>query len=345
MRSWSLILLAACNGNPEPADPPAETPAEVAYPPSRITFGSCSDQRLPDLTLFDVAAELSPEIHVFLGDNVYADTEDMDAMAASYTVMGEVPSFQRLDEQAELLATWDDHDYGANDAGAEYPMKAESKEVFLEFWREPPSSPRFEHEGIYTSYVYPGDAHTLQIILLDTRTFRGPLTQNDGSGKHDYLPNDDPGLTMLGAAQWTWLEEQLAVPADLRIIASSNQLGHEYNGWESWTNFPVERQRLLDLLASSSGASVALSGDVHYGEISKVSLAEGHDLYDVTSSGINRVWTFAETNNNRVGKEILAYNVGLLEIDWAAERLTMSLRDAVGAVHEQVVVAFADISP
>ena len=37
-------------------------------------------------------------------------------------------------------------------------------------------------------------------------------------------------------------------PSDLRIIGSSNQFSHEYNGRESWTNFPFERQRMIGLI-------------------------------------------------------------------------------------------------
>ena len=78
--------------------------------------------------------------------------------------------------------------------------------------------------------LYPGDAHTLQVILLDTRTFRDPVTENDGSGKRDYMPDDNPELTLLGAEQWAWLEQQLAVPADLRLVVSSIQFTSTTNG-------------------------------------------------------------------------------------------------------------------
>jgi alkaline phosphatase D len=52
------------------------------------------------------------------------------------------PGFQKLRATCPILATWDDHDYGADDAGAEYPMKVESQKLFLDFFHEPPDSPR-----------------------------------------------------------------------------------------------------------------------------------------------------------------------------------------------------------
>ena len=30
--------------------------------------------------------------------------------------------------------TWDDHDYGYNDFGKDYPYKIQSKKLFLDFW-------------------------------------------------------------------------------------------------------------------------------------------------------------------------------------------------------------------
>jgi len=314
------------------------------FPPSRISFSSCSDPRFP-MEAMDVATNLDPELHVFLGDNVYADTTDMAEMQLRYDELANAAEFKRLAAQAELVATWDDHDYGANDAGKSYPMKAESREIFLDFWDEPADSLRRQHPGVYTSYVYEADAHTLQIILLDTRTFRDDLTLNDGSGKHDYIPNADPELEFLGEAQWEWLEQQLSVPADLRLIGSSNQFGHEYNGYESWTNFPSELQRMLDLIASTQASGVIfLSGDVHWGEVSKRELAAGYDLYDFTSSGINEDWPEIETNQFRVGEAIAEYNVGFMEIDWVASSLTVSLYDYLGVQRNAVTLAFADIA-
>lgn len=140
-----------------------------------------------------------------------------------------------------MIATWDDHDYGENDAGREYPFKRESKDIFLKFWNEPAVSPRRDHEGIYTCYRFgePGSGKSLQIILLDTRTFRDPLFKSpQGSWKNDYLPDLDPQKTLLGEQQWAWLKDRLMEPADLRIIGTSIQFSHEHNGWESWTNLP-----------------------------------------------------------------------------------------------------------
>jgi len=232
---------------------------------TKIAFGSCSheDKNQPLLSL---AAKESPDLFIYLGDNIYGDTRDMGKLLGKYQKLANKPEFQELIDSTTILATWDDHDYGENDAGRHYPMKMESKEIFMMFWKEPAESERRTHEGIYHSLLYGPEDKRVQIILLDTRTFRDDLTKlkDKKNYKNDYEPCQTPDSTMLGAEQWVWLEEQFNKPAKVRIIVSSNQFAHEYNGWESWTNLPHEQKKMLDLIKSTKANGVVfISGDVH----------------------------------------------------------------------------------
>ena len=116
----------------------------------KIAFGSCGKQTHP-LPIFDEVIKQNPNLFIFLGDNIYGDTNDMDILRKKYQQLGTKESYKRLIENAEVLATWDDHDYGQNDAGKHYPHKVESKEIFLEFFKEPKNSERYKHQGIYHS--------------------------------------------------------------------------------------------------------------------------------------------------------------------------------------------------
>jgi hypothetical protein len=69
-----------------------------------------------------------------------------------------------------------------------------------------------------------------------TGTPAGPEKQEGSLGK--YAPNPAPEVTLLGDAQWAWLEEQLRVPAEVRLIASSGpfvdlNLGLVEIGWDA----------------------------------------------------------------------------------------------------------------
>lgn len=315
--------------------------------PTRIAFGSCASQDLPQPAL-DVALSRDPDLFIWLGDNIYGDSREPDTLRAKYGRLAARPEFRRLRDATPVLATWDDHDYGWNDAGRHWELKEESKEIFLEFWGEPERSERRERPGIYTSYMWQEAGRRLQVIVLDTRTFRDDLLPNDGQPPHknDYRPNPSPDSTLLGDAQWRWLEARLREPADLRIIASSNQFAHTYNGWESWTNVPRERERMLRLIRETgAGGVVFISGDVHWGEISRLDTPGLYPIHDVTSSGINRSWPTVEPNANRLGDVVREHNVGVIEVDWSAAAPVVSLElwDVNGARRNRVLVPLEEI--
>lgn len=296
--------------------------------PDRIAFGSCSDQWQPKPVL-DVAIASDPDLFVFLGDNVYADTSDMDVMRRAYGALGTSPEFVRLRAKVPLVATWDDHDYGRDDIGSGYPQKEASRAIFLDFWQEPAESPRRAHDGVYTSYRFEQGGKRLQLILLDERTWRS-------------TPADpkDPAQSMLGEAQWAWLAAELDEPADLRVIGSSTQFAHARNGFESWTDYPRERERMIELLRAKSAGVLFISGDLHIGEISKLPLVDGHALWDVTSSGINESWPEPIPNVNRVGDPVRDHNYGYLDMDWNARLVSFGLVDVTGAVRASQSLGF-----
>ena len=302
------LLIVSCKPNKEPF---------------KIAFGSCGSQDHP-LPIFNRVVAHQPDVFVFLGDNIYGDTKDMDILRLKYNQLAAKPSYQNLKENVEIIATWDDHDFGWNDSGRYYEFKEESKEIFLDFFEEPKNSIRRTHQGIYHSYEYDHQGKIIQIILLDGRTFRDDLKPYEGEFDEDsryfyeleYAPHpitENP--TLLGKEQWKWLENQLEKPADVRIIGSGTQFGIEYNGYEAWANFPNEQQKLLDLITKTKADGVLIiSGDVHYAEISKLETPNLYPIYDITSSGLSSTWYFATPNKNRIEGPIMENHFGLLTI-------------------------------
>jgi alkaline phosphatase D len=308
----------------------------------KIAFGSCGHQDKPQ-PMLAIAAGLQPDVFIFLGDNIYGDSENMEVLRGKYAKLAGKSEFQNLRKQTKVLATWDDHDFGANDAGRHYRFKEESKTIFMDFWNVPEDSDRRKHEGIYGVEYLEKDGLKIQIILLDTRTFRDNLihrTKGEPGFKNDYAFTESADSTFLGNEQWKWLEVQLKQKSDVRIIASSNQFGHEYNGWESWTNVPHEQQKMLDLIQKTKANGVVfISGDVHWGEISKLENEKTYPIYDVTSSGITETWYNIEPNKNRVGAALAQNNIGLIEITkQQTTQLKLSLFDATNqAITEEIV--------
>lgn len=306
---------------------------------SRIAFGSCAHQDKPQ-PIWDRVDAFDPQLFLFLGDNIYGDTRDMAVLRAKYAKLAAKPGFQRLRRKTPCLAIWDDHDYGENDAGREYPMKQASKDIFLDFWMEPKTSPRRSRAGNYTSTIIGPDGRRVQIIMPDNRWFRSGLLgiTEEPKDRGPYLVNSDPAATMLGAEQWDWLEAEFKKPAELRIFASSTQVLADAPGYEAWINYQADHQRLLDLIdfADVNGL-IMISGDTHYAELSRLTEGVPYPLYDLTSSGLTEVWPFLGPNRLRVGEGFMGQNYGRILIDW--EQRDPEIRLEVESIEGQIVLA------
>jgi alkaline phosphatase D len=310
---WLLIFL---NSNLAQKNPESIT---------TIAFGSCAQQDKPQ-PILNMVANLKPDFFIYLGDNIYGDTYDMKELQEKYAKLGSKPEFQKLRASTRMLATWDDHDFGWNDSGRQYPMKEASKQLFMNFFQEPDDSERKKRPGIFTSYYHQYGNRMLQIILLDTRTFRDNLIAFNPAAGHkteffytpDYIQHQNADSTLLGTAQWKWLEEELSKKADVRIIGSSTQYGIEYNGYEAWANFPHEMNRMTQLIKKTRAEGVIfISGDVHYAEISKRQFDQLYPIYDITSSGITSTWDFPTRNKYRIEGPVMENHFGLIIIDWS----------------------------
>jgi alkaline phosphatase D len=341
MRTTFLVLLSLL------ATAPAL--AQEAPPLTRIAFGSCADQKLPQ-PIWDAVLAYRPELFIFAGDNVYGDVRSLELaeLREAYARAGSVPGFDRVRRDVPYLATWDDHDYGRNDAGAEFEHKARSQALFLNFWDVPADDPRRGREGVYTSTSLGPEGQRVQVILLDTRSFRSPLRPTDqrgAPGKERYLPDDDPAKTMLGEAQWTWLAEELRQPAQLRLIVSSIQVLAEGHGWERWGNLPRERQRLLDLIDDTDAQGVVfLSGDRHVGALYAMAEDAPYRLTELTASGINRFFPGAgDLPGNRLGAVYGRENFGTLDIDWWSGTVTLAVRGMNGEKVREATLRLADL--
>jgi alkaline phosphatase D len=313
------------------ASPPVVQVPVTNLEVSRIAFGSCAFQSVPQ-PIFGALVNARPDLYLSLGDAIYGDYDiatksayevTPESLRREWQVLASNPDWQSLVEHVPVMATWDNHDYGHHSAGSEFPLKSESERIFLDFFAEPAGSERRNRPGVYDSKVFGPEGRRVQVILLDTRSFKSePVLAQRPEGVEGslekYAPNNDPAATLLGEVQWLWLEQELKRPADVRLVASSGQVIADEKGMDEWGNYPLERERLLALIASAASAmSVILSGNVHFAEVSAVDTASGR-LVDFTSSGlthVNKEYPRA-SNQYRVAGPYVEVNFGLVEISW-----------------------------
>ncbi len=336
--------------------PSVQAVSSPTTPLTLIAFGSCANQSKPQ-PIWDAINGNRPELFIFMGDNIYGDTEDMALLRARYAQLGRQPGYQRLLAQTPVIATWDDHDYGANDAGAEFAQKTTSKQIFLDFFGEPMNSTRWVQEGgIYAAYQYGPVGKRVQVILLDTRWDRSPLVQVSDADYTErrrqhigpYTANTDPTAHLLGEAQWQWLAEQLHQPATLRLIVTSVPALQEGTGWENWSNFPAEQQRLATLLKESAvGGLLFLTGDTHRAQFSKRNDMGLYPFWEVNSSGLTENTDWPAPDRSRLGGTFIEDNFGLLRIDWseADPEITMEIRAVDNDLVLQNTIRLSELQP
>jgi alkaline phosphatase D len=278
-------------------------------------MGSCSKSDLPQ-PLWAPILEHEPDMWVWLGDNVYADTESEDIFRTKYNRQLDRNDYKLFRKSVPIMGVWDDHDYGVNDGGREYPKKELSKREMLRFLGVPESDPVWDREGVYQSRTFEEDGRRMKVLLLDARWFRDPAIRVN----RIYQPNDTGDI--LGEAQWAWLEKELSQPMDLVVIGSGIQILPQEHPFEKWANFPTARQRLFGLLEKSPARQIVLvSGDRHIAELSKLDTDGGRRLVEMTTSGLTHSWRNVgdEPNRHRVGQLTGELNFGLIKIDWEQE--------------------------
>ncbi len=308
----SALMMGRLKADEVPAGPlavPSEKPLRC------LAFGSCNRSELDQSYWKRIAAE-QPDLWVWLGDNIYADTASTAIRQKYYRELFKNPYYASFRQACPVVGTWDDHDYAWDNHDGRYELKDESKAALLEFLEVPNDHPVWGHQGVYQSYALGPKGQQTQLILLDLRYNMDRQKQQK---------------ELLGDLQWAWLEQELrASTADLLIIGSSlNVLAPTQGfGLEGWQGFGAERQRLMSLLAEIGKPTVLLSGDRHFAEIAQTRLENGLPVYEIMSSGLTHAVGVKLPHKGRIGEMVGYKNFGLVHIDWesGAPRVMLEIR-------------------
>lgn len=313
-----------------------------------LAFGSCLQQSRPAPIFKSIITE-KPNLILMMGDNVYGDVKSagLDELRIAYDQLRHHPDFSPAAAGIPMLATWDDHDYGLNDGGADFAHRIASARLFRAFWKRSGGTHLHASEGIYHAHIFGPPGRRVQVIMLDTRSFRSPLLRRPVPipGKGRYQPDATPGKTVLGARQWTWLEGELRKPAELRLIVSSIQVLAETHNFERWGNLPLERAKFFNLIRTTrANRVILLSGDRHRAAIYRNHDALAYPLYEITSSSLNRSFNDpTETAPDQIEPMFGSNNYGMLAINWAANTVAVTVRDEAGKIVRGQSISMSEI--
>jgi alkaline phosphatase D len=247
----------------------------------RFAICSCLYDKDHEPAIWRTLIKQKPQVILFIGDSVYAD-KGADRWGATPLHLWRRFCEARLTLEIyysrkliPILAVWDDHDFGADDGGAEtYPYVKESQENFMQFFAQDESHCRWLSRG-------PGVSSAIHLgsqlfLLLDDRSFRKRQGSTDryahwGEKQENWfldLISRNPGPT------WLFNGSQI-FPMMLYKESVSGDHKEQFHG-------------LLKKLKSLSSRVIFGSGDVHFSEISKIEKsAVGYPTYEITSSSMH----------------------------------------------------------
>ena len=302
----------------------------------KIGFASCLHQNKP-MPIFETIKAENFDLFLLMGDNVYGNSNSKDLKELKLAYEIQEKNFKKLDLNFPIEAIWDDNDYGLGDGGKEYQLKEKSKDLFLDFWKILNDDPRRKRSGLYHEIINEYKGKSVQILFLDTRTFRDNLKPTDvkgAVGKERYIPSPDSSLTMLGYEQWQWLSQKMYTRTDYRFIISSIQFLAIGHGWECWNNLPHERQRLIDLIDGSNVKhTVLLSGDRHRGGHYELKTKSNKIISEMTSSSLNVPYSNSEEQGPlRIGSTYSKENYGVIQLVESQDSISVMLKNIRGEV-------------
>lgn len=306
---------------------------EAAYDRPGTPYGGSEE-------IFTSIALTSPDIMLWLGDNVYlreADWYSRTGVLRRYTHTRSLPQLQPLLGASANYAIWDDHDFGPNDADRAFRGAPLTLEAFKLFWDNPsygiPTLP-----GCATTFEW-GD---VQFFLLDDRSARTPNRSRVGP------------RTILGDDQIRWLVDGLVSSnATFKIVAIGGQVLNPVAKFENYATYPEEREKLLKAIQSEGVRGVIiLSGDRHHTELTGMAINPtergGYTLYDLTVSPLTSTPApdSTEANTLRVPGTFVGER-NFATLDFAGARndrsVTIQVRNASGKLLWERRIAAKDL--
>lgn len=339
---FSFLGFISCKSYDNNSQIESQKPFQNEY--FTIAFGSCDNQKIKN-ELWPSIDKNHPSVWIWGGDNVYSDTEDMQFLKNNYEIQKQDADYLTFIKDKIVLGTWDDHDFGANDGGEEYPFKRKSQQLLLDFLGTSQKAPERKRDGIYTAKTIVVNGNKVKIIVLDSRFFRTALTKATDSKKR-FQPNKYGEGTILGETQWKWLKKELKnSDAQFNVIVSSIQFLSDKHGFESWGNFPHEIEKLEKLIVSTKAkGTFIISGDRHIATFSSKNVTGlAYPLVDFTSSGLTHTYAsfFGEENPYVKGEVIKDINFGLLKFDFKKNKVIMEIRGK----HNKLLQEYIQIYP
>ncbi len=273
--------------------------------------------------IFNNILDKDPDFMVWLGDNIYLRTPDFlteRGIRHRHRHTRATTELQPFLGSVHHYATWDDHDYGPNNADASYANKNLTEQAFNDYWGNL-NTDVVGIGGITSHFLW----NDLEFFMMDNRFHRDP-NQKLSAGK-----------SYLGEEQLNWLINALiASKATFKVVCIGGQVISNAAIHENYATYAEERQRLLDRLDEEKISGVLfMSGDRHHTEISRMERPNAYPLIDITCSSLTSGTHSPKDEGNTYqvsGKTFYNRNFGIVTVSGLRKerKFTLSIFDNNG---------------
>ncbi|OQO98604.1 alkaline phosphatase D family protein [Geobacillus sp. 44B] len=327
-------------------------PAENERKPLTIVWGGDTggQGKIPPFKSFAAMADLKPDFFLFSGDTIYADnatpavpnppSKSIEDFWAKYKENRTDSNLRKLLQSTSVYAIWDDHEVTNDFSGPFEPLASTGFQAFTDYW--PILDERSSSGKLYHKFSW---GNTLDLFILNNRSYRDPDTKPDGQDK-----------TMLGQEQLEWLKKELLnSDAKVKLIASSVPISiptgkpNARDGWANGDNispndktgYEHEFAEISKFIIDNKMKNVYfVTADVHFADI--IQYDPDHngtiDYRELVSGPIGAGLGQPSTLDPTFGPEQLYaesgfFNFGVLKVDPGLKQVTVEIRDENGKIH------------
>lgn len=285
----------------------------------KVALASCMRDTRAEFQapMWKAMEDQSPDVILFLGDNVYVDDEagyfepvTEERIWRRYVETRLTLDYYHWKKLIPTVATWDDHDFGKNNTSGATSFRSASTKVFRTLYAQDAIMPEVTWgPGIATSFT----AHGQRFYFMDNRSYR----------EMRYLGNSH-----WGTEQEEWLFTELNKARNPGWILTGSQVFGGYrSGWAYEETHPASLKKNLKRLQKVEAPVIFGSGDVHYSEVMKLeSELMGYESIEITSSSMHSNAREPEKGNKRRLASIGEYNFVIAEVSVIPEALAMNIR-------------------
>ncbi|MCP4097319.1 MAG: alkaline phosphatase family protein, partial [Planctomycetaceae bacterium] len=203
------------------------------------------------------------------GDTPYADTGNLADLRKKHRHLLQRPNLASLGKSVSVVGTWDDHDFGLNNANGkrDSALKGNTRRALMEYRAHDQFGSG--DEGIY----HKADHGALEVFLLDARWY----SQTSAS------PVDPNQSTCFGKSQWKWLLEELRQSkAPFKVLLQGQIWQDKKNGeTDDMHTYYAERDALFNFIKKEKIPGVVLvGGDIHVSRYLMHPQRLGYNLHD-----------------------------------------------------------------